>query len=159
MDIIEDKKFGLMTMVKHPVSILITTGPFVFYVILFTFVTIKRRRERNPLAVKAAKAYGKMIKQLKSIGKSNGNKTDIILDGFRDYLGDRMKLVSRAHTLSDVEGDLRAAGVGRQTLDRLQTLFERCEMERYTGAKDDNDADHLVDEAIKLLREIEKKLK
>ena len=121
---------------------------------------IVRRRRADPFASRTRRAWPNLVKALgKAEGASSGRKaSEAILDAFRNYLGDKLQIPSGALTFQDVRAPLKEKGVSPDTLDRLETLFMKCEAGRYSGNHDDGDASAMIRESLSLAKDLKRAL-
>ena len=83
-----------------------------------------------------------------------------MLEELRAYLGARLTLAPGALTWRDVEPHLRRRGVKPQTLTTLDDLFRECEAGHYAGtAEASADADSLPQRAVRLVKDIDRRLR
>ena len=109
----------------------------------------------------AKKAGSKLAK---AIQKAKQEKTmqqarAVILDAFKTYLGDKLRMPAGALTFNDVCGPLSQKGGAPETLDDLKTFFSECEAARYGQAQPDDTFDKIGDQAVNILKKLEKILK
>jgi hypothetical protein len=83
----------------------------------------------------------------------------MILDAFRNYLGDKLRMPMGALTFNDVKDRLASEGVDQGALDQLKALFEKCEAGRYAGSSGISDAVLMIEQGFQLAKELEKRLK
>jgi len=161
MSVIEKQRFGPVSWLKSPQWLCLIGIPPFLYFILFAGNIIIRRRSADPLASRARKAYGKMAGTLKKARRADSaqKSCEIILDAFRNYLGDKLRISSGAITFGDVGNILLEKGVAPEILDDLKLLFEQCEAGRYAGTSGPSDPAALVERSLSLARNLEKKLK
>lgn len=65
----------------------------------------------------------------------SATSTDRVLEAFRTYLGDRLRLSAGALTANDLRAPLQRAGVPGETIAAAEDLFRRCEASRYSGGQ------------------------
>jgi len=161
LGVIENQRLGPISWFKSPLWLCLTLVPPVFYVLLFSGVNMLRRRNVDPLKSRARKAYGRLTKALKDARgvSSAGESYGIILEAFRNYLGDKLGLPKAALTFKDVKDPLAAKGVHKDELEQLKALFEKCEAGRYAGNAGRTDAVTLTDQSVRMVKELEKKLR
>ena len=135
--------------------------PPILYLILFFASVIYRRKKKDPMGGQAKKAGSKLAKaihnakQEKTIQQSRA----VILDAFKTYLGDKLRIPAGALIFNDVAGPLSQKGVAPETLDDLKTLFSECEAARYGQARPDDSVDKIGEQAFNILKKLEKLLK
>ncbi len=112
------------------------------------------RERESPAERLARKAYARWL----AAAAASGERPDAILAAMQEYLGARLNLASGALTYRDIQQRLAHAGVNGGALDRLKTVFERCEAGRYAGAVF-GASDDLPAEARAVIAAIEEKLR
>jgi len=160
MSVLEDKRFGLLQWLRSPVWISIVGFPPFLYLVLFVGITYKKRMDADPLARRARGAYSRFQITLRAIRKdSSGRETArIILESFRQYLTDKLRMRGGVVTFNDVKGCLKDRKVDLQTCDELRDLFEKIEAGSYSGNISDIESLSLVRSASDLVQRLEKKL-
>ena len=109
-------------------------------------------------AKKAGSVLAKAIykaKQEESIQQTRA----VILDAFKTYLGDKLRIPAGALTFNDVAGPLSEKGAAFETLDDLKILFSECEATRYGQTRPDDTFDKIGEQAFNILKKLEKILK
>ncbi|SPD74206.1 exported hypothetical protein [uncultured Desulfobacterium sp.] len=161
MGVIENQPLGPVSWFKSRWWATMVLFLPVLYILLLTIAVTIRRRNADPLKVRARKAYRSLTGSLKNAGRSSSptESCNIILDAFRTYLGDRLFMNKGAVTFNDVKDKLLSEGVTQQALERLKTIFESCEAGRYAGGAGIQDAESMVEEGNKLAQELEDSLK
>lgn len=136
-------------------------GPPLIYILLLTGVYFYRHRNGDSNKVRSRKAYRRLASSLKA-GKHAATMNDgcaIVLDALRNYLGDKLHMAGNALTFNDIKERLSARGVDKKTMDELEDLFNKCEEGRYAGNAGTGDVAPVVEKALELAREIEKRVK
>lgn len=134
---------------------------------LFTLMTtvIIRRKQADPQAVLAKKAFSDLCKDLKKIrtagsGQSSEQATpDIILNVLRHYLGARLGISSRAIVFNDARSLANAKAVPEEVLDDLKSVFDECEAGRYAGTSGTTNPAVLSEKTLKTAKNLEKYFK
>ncbi len=134
--------------------------PCLFFILL-ACVAISRKRNSDPNRVLSRKALGRLKKKLNEAGKAAPDrKCDMVLDSFREYLGVKLRLPSgRAITFSDAKQKLESIGIEKDIIENLKTIFDSCEAARYAGGVTFSDSSSLINKAIGVAGELEKRLK
>jgi hypothetical protein len=160
MSVLENQIHDPVAWLKYPWAITSLAIPPALYLILFSGMMIVRRRRADPLASRGRKAWPHLVRALRKAQSvdSGGMATEIILNAFRDYLGDKLRIPSAALTFNDVKMPLKEKGVSRDNLDRLETVFIKCEAGRYAGNQGSCDASAMINEALSLARDLKRKL-
>lgn len=164
LSVLKDQAYGPTMWIRSPAWVALTGLPPLFYFILLASTAIIRRRNIDPAARQARRAYGDLLKRL---GKSKGEVSDdhhqvyaSVLGAFRQYLGSKLCLAPGALTYNDVENVLRKMGAEEDVLGRLKKLFDECEASRFAGnALAGDETSTLIDRAMTLGRDLEGSLR
>ncbi len=140
---------------------LYTVMPPVIFIILLITVTINRKRNNDPLKVMSRKAFVKLKKSLKDTESSSPDKAcEMVLDIFREYLGVKLRMPSGgAITFADARLKLDELGIEKEIIEKLKEMFESCEAGRYAGSITFKDNSTLINRALAVASELEKRLK
>ncbi len=161
MSVIENQRFGPISWLMTPVLMMAILLPPILFILLLSGVGIMRKRNSDPLKTRARKAYGNLKNSLNEAQRASsaGKSCFMILDAFRDYLGDKLRMPRGALTFNDVKDKLISKGVSQDTLDQLKALFETCDAGRYAGSGPDSDAISITEQSSTIAENLEKKLK
>jgi hypothetical protein len=120
-----------------------------------------QRRYADPQKAIARKAYGKLSKSLHKAACSSSSERayDLVLDAFRNYLGDKLRMPRGALTFYDVNDRLANNGVDQSTLKELKEIFETCEAGRYAGTAGLMNTASITERATRIAKCLEAKLK
>jgi hypothetical protein len=136
--------------------------PPVLYLLAYAGSFVYRRRKEDPLGgqiKKAGSRLSKAIHKAKDETTSPQQARIIVLDAFKRYLGDKLRIPAGALTFNDVSTPLSEKGVALETIDKLQTLFSECEAARYGQTPPDDTIEKIIKQALDLLKKLEKTLK
>ena len=143
-----------------PWPFLVAFPPSLF-VLLFAGVIINRKRNNDPAKVLSRKAFGRLHKSLKNAGDSPPDRvSELVLDAVREYLGVKLRLPSvGAITFSDARQKLESLEIEKDLIEKLKKIFDSCEAARYSGNFNADDSSTLIDKAVNIAAELEKRLK
>ncbi|MCP4681918.1 MAG: protein BatD [Desulfobacterales bacterium] len=161
LSVIENQRFRPLSWLKSPLWMFLIILPPLIYLFLVSGTVIIRKRNADPLAIQARKAYGTLTHDLKEAEKSDSEQKacELILDGIRKYLGHKLRITGGAITFEDVRTLLLEKGINEDDLLRLKDLFEKCEAGRYAGTSGLSDISTLVSLSVNLAKEFEKRLR
>jgi len=161
MSVIENQRFGPVSWLMSPAWMMAILLPPILFILLFSSVGIIRKRNSDPLKSQAKKAYGNLKKSINKAQRASsaGKSCDMILDAFRNYLGDKLRMPRGALTFNDVKEEMLSKGVSQETLDQLKTFFETCDAGRYAGSGPVPDAVSMTEQSVSIAEDLEKKLK
>jgi hypothetical protein len=161
MDVIKNQHFGPVSWFMTPIWMGMILAPPVMFLLLLTGVNLLRQRNADPQRAVARKAYGNLVKSLNKArsASSAGESCDLVLDAFRNYLGDKLRMPRGALTFNDVKDRLASNGVDQPTLKQLKELFEKCEAGRYAGTAGILDAASITEKGSRIAKGLEKQLK
>jgi hypothetical protein len=161
MDVIENQHLRPLSWFKTPPWMGVVLTPPALFLLLLAGVNIIQRRNADPQKAIARKAYGNLKKSLNNAGSASSSEKsyDLILDAFRNYLGDKLRMPRGALTFYDVNERLAGNGVDQSTLKELKELFETCEAGRYAGTAGIMNTASITEKATKAAKSLEAKLK
>jgi hypothetical protein len=160
MSVLENQIHDPVTWLKSPWVIASLAIPPSLYLILLSGTILVRRRRADPMASRSRKAWPNLVKALRKAQSADpgGMASEIILNAFRNYLGDKLQIPSAALTFKDVKTPLKEQGVDRDTLDRLEAIFMKCEAGRYAGNQETSDASAMVRESLSLAKDLKRNI-
>ena len=161
MDVIENQHLGPLSWFRTPIWMGMVLAPPALFLLLLAGVNIRQRRNADPQKAIARKAYGNLSKSLQKAGSASSSEKafDLILDAFRNYLGDKLRMPRGALTFYDVKDRLTTKGVDQSTLKELKELFETCEAGRYAGTTGIMGTASITEKATRVAKSLETKLK
>jgi len=158
LSVLDNQAVGLAAAASDPLWLSLAGLPLLGYLVLLVATTTVRRRQADPAAVEARRAYRQLAKALKA-ARAAPEGSGAVLEALRAYLGRKLRVPGAALTFRDVEAPLRERGVDPQALERLQALFEQCEAGRYAGAAPAAADKPLDDRARAIAKDLERSLK
>jgi hypothetical protein len=164
LSVLKDQAHGPAIWIKSPVWVTFIGLPPVVYFVLLASIILIRRRNADPAAQKARRAYNVLVKMLAGIKEEISmdpvKSYASVLETVRLYLGSKLRLPPGAITFNDVKDLLLEQGADDGILDRLKGLFEECEASRYAGAAVDNDGSiGIINRAVSLAKDLERILR
>ena len=159
--VIENTTGGSLSSFKSPLMKGLVLGPPAVYFLLLAGVYFYRHRNSDTRKVRSRKAYIRFSSAIKAAERS-ASKDDgcsMVLDALRNYLGDKMHIAGNALTFNDIKDRLSLKGLDEKTMGELEALFRRCEEGRYAGGIGPGDVAPMVEKALTLAKEIEKKVR
>jgi hypothetical protein len=134
LSVLKNQRLGLLV-IKSPLWISGLLLPPILYLVILLFTSIIRKKQADPKAVRAKKAYAKLKADLKKYKNSDSGqlKIDRILEALRHYLGARLQISEKAIVFNDVHSILAEKGVSEELLISLKSVFDTCESDRYSG--------------------------
>ena len=134
--------------------------------VLAAFILARRRDARagNVRLVRREQAPRSARRALRAAGQALAQNQraaffEALADALRSYFGNRLNLPPGDVTVEGLHQQLAAANVDRALAERVQTLFELCDRERFgaaAGTFDAAAAQTAVDDTAQLLRQFEK---
>lgn len=134
--VIESQVYGLKSAFRSARWLASLLAPPAVFVVLFSVVSVRRRRQENLESSRARSAYKRLCAQLRSVGRSGVDAAklcEISLAAIRSYLGDKLTVQGSTLTAADAARELRSRGVDATTIDALEELMSRCEAGAYAG--------------------------
>lgn len=135
--ILENQEFDRgETLLPTSWLLLLLIPPGLFLLVVGTSFIVTRRNQ-DPKARLAKKAFNNFIRFLKALENEKGKEVSlsyiILSEAIRRYLGDKLSLPPKAITFHDVKGTLLNHGVSAETLSCLEKIMDICEEHRYAG--------------------------
>lgn len=131
--------------------------PPVLYVLLFVSTWLFRRQMADPMGRQAKKAGAGLTKAITEARHAGAQQARImILEGFKTYLGNKLRMPAGALTFHDIRTPLEQKGVDVETLSGLKRLFSDCEAACYASVASVGDAAETIELAVMLLKKLEK---
>ena len=157
--VLRNQAFGMKAWLLTPVALsLLSFSPLTYFALLCVTLGI-RRRNSDPKALRARRAYSLFAKAMHEA--KNQEPPEIyrtVLDGLRTYLGDKLHLSSGSLTFEDVKNPCLNRCVSSLLLADLESLFKRCEAGQFAGDSSPL-GKGIADEALQLGKKIERELK
>lgn len=157
--VIENAAAGDSYSFRSPLIKALVLGPPFIYLILLAGTYFYRNRKSDSGRIRSRKAYSRLSSSLKAVGDAGTMRHGcaMVLDAMRNYLGDKLHMPGNALTFNDVKDRLSGGGLDQRTMGDLDALFRQCEEGRYAGTTEHGDAAPLVEKALMLAKEIERK--
>ena len=160
LDTIVDQRLGPGVWLRSPVWLSMVGVPPVAYGFLLAGVFFVRRRNSDPLAIRARRVFSEVSRELEALGNDNSDATaDAVSESLRKYLGAKLRMSHGALTFNDVEELLTARGVEPVVLEDLQQIIKRCEASRYAGGGFGGDSGVVASQCLALVQKLERVLK
>jgi hypothetical protein len=161
--VLKPGQFGLVSALGSPAWLAALLVPLAAYVVLFSTVTTRKRREADTEGRMARSAFRHLRQRLESIrkgGASGASLCEQVLGAMRDYLGDKFSAAGATLTTADVVKLVADAGAPGEAIDALRGVMSSCEAGAYAG---DNsvaaDRDAFIERALQSAQLLEKTLK
>jgi hypothetical protein len=131
---LSNQRIGLL-IIKSPLWMTSLVLPPMLYLVILLFTGIIRKKQADPQAARAKKAYAKLKADLKKYKNSESGQSaiDKILEALRQYLGARLQISGNAIVFNDARIILAGKGVSEELLNSLKSIFDTCESDRYSG--------------------------
>jgi hypothetical protein len=161
MTVIGELSGGSMSSLRSPLMKVLVFGPPLIYLLLLTGAYYYRHRNGDSIKVRSRKAYSRLSSAMKAGGQaaSMSDGCAMVLDALRNYLGDKLHMTGNALTFNDVKDRLSAGGLDQAAMGELEALFRKCEEGRYAGNAGTGDVAPLIQKALMLAKEIEKRVR
>ena len=159
-DVLVNQAYGPSVWLRSPAWIGAFALPPLIYLALLGFISVKRWQGKDVAGRQARRAAGEFSKMLRKLSPADTDEYyAALLEALRQYLGSRLGLAAKAITFADVRPGLASRGADKEAVERLGTIFERCEAGRYAGAAyADLDAAHLSEAALEAVKAVERSL-
>ncbi len=159
--VMENQAVDSISSLRSPRMKVMVFGPPLIYVLLLAGAHFYRRRNADSRKVRSRRAYGRFSSSLNGAGhaSSMSDGCAMVLDALRSYLGDKLHMAGNALTFNDVKDRLSAGGLDQTAINELEALFRRCEEGRYAGKAGTGDVSFLIEKALMVGKEIEKRVR
>jgi hypothetical protein len=157
--VLVDQRSGPEEWLRSPGWVTLIAGPPLAYAALLVGVVTVRRRNADPLALRARRVYGEVGRDLTALGSEPGDaSSDRVLDCLRRYLGGKLRLPHGALTFKDVQQPLADRGVVPEQLEEVKRFMQACEASRYAGGGGGSGLSTAA-QCLELVRKLEQVLK
>lgn len=153
LSVLENQKFGLLTLLEDTKLIVLFLFPFGAYLSLLFFSLYKNKINSNPQLVKKKQAYGNFIKNIKQLHTKEDFYNNLLVY-IREYISDKLQLCSVSITYNEAKQYLEKYKVPEEVLQDLKKIFDQCEAAQYGGgsfAGQDNEAIEIIKNTITTL--------
>jgi hypothetical protein len=161
-EVLERQVYRISSLVRSPLWLALILVPFLGFVALLVLTKVRQRRIADPDRLRSRKALARFRQKVRAIGtegsQSNHACADL-LDAIRAYLGDKLGSNGSALTFVDIEGKLKEREIDAGLWERLRGLFDACERGAYGGANLSVPFDELVNEAVVVIRSLDRVIK
>lgn len=156
LSVIQNQRTGFI-LVRSPAWMISAMVPPILYLMILLTTLIIRKKQADPQAMLAKKAFSKLCADLKTDAHLEYEKLKIdnVLDALRHYLGAKLRMSSQAIVFGDVYSILAEKGVSKELLNALKSIFDACEAGRYAGTTGDVDSSMLSKKTIKTAKKLE----
>jgi hypothetical protein len=134
--------------------------PLLLAIAFFIIFRKQARNNANLALVRTKKANKMALKRLKLASAYLKEKKkelfyDEVLKAFWGYLSDKLNIPMSALTKEKMKSELEKRAVASETTDHLLKLIDTCEFARYAPADGSDAMDHLFDDAVTVIEELE----
>jgi len=133
---------------------LLAAPPLVYFA-LWAGLSIRRRRDANPAATRARRAFTTLNRD---VAAARGDAA-ALLAALTRYLGDRLNLPAAALTYPDIAAALGKRGMAPGSLAALKDVFGRLEEARYAGGLTGSASAALADQLLAAAGDLERSLR
>lgn len=157
--VLENQVANPVKWLTSPAGIGVVAGFPLLYILLALVIYVHDRKKADPLSGRAKKAGKRLTRAVSAAAGIDGDPVEAmaaLISAFRSYLGDKLRLVPGALTVTEVEERLRKKGATDDIISETRALFEDCEAARYGAAADAATRDRAVERAKNLEKRLEK---
>ena len=158
--VIEAQDFGLDSILSEArVKLMLFIPPFAWLLVIGT-VIVSRKRSADPDAARSRSALRRLRGRLAGLSPDDSDETFCsgVMDSFKMYIGDKLRIAGRSLTTNEIEGFLSERGIGRELRDEVRSLLSSCEYGAYAGGSSVEGREKLVDRARDTARKMDRTL-
>ncbi len=158
--VIEAQDFGLDSILSEARVKLMLVVPPLAWLLVLGVVTVSRKRSADPDAAKSRSALRKLRGRLAGLSAADSDETFCsgVMDSFKMYLGDKLRIAGRSLTTNEIERLLSERGIDGEFSDEVKDLLSSCEYGAYAGGSAVDGRERLVDRAREMARKLDRVL-
>ena len=158
--VIEAQDFGLDSILSEARVRLMLFLPPLAWLLVLGAVVVSRKRSADPDAVKSRSALRRLRGRLAALSPDDSDETFCsgVMDSFKMYLGDKLRITGRSLTTNEIEQFLSERGIDREVTEKVKDLLSSCEFGAYAGGSSVDGREGLVDRAMDTARKLDRML-
>jgi hypothetical protein len=158
--VIEAQDFGLDSILSEARVRLMLFLPPLAWLLVLGAVVVSRKRSADPDAAKSRSAMRRLRGRLAALSPDDSDETFCsgVMDSFKMYLGDKLRITGRSLTTNEIERLLSERGIDREVTEKVKDLLSSCEYGAYAGGSSVDGRERLVDRAMDTARKLDRTL-
>ncbi len=159
-EVIEAQDFGLDSILSEAgVKLMLIIPPIAWLLVLGT-VLVSRKRSADPDAARSRSAMRRLRGRLAGLSPEDSDETFCsgVMDSFKIYLGEKLRIAGRALTTSEIERLLTERGIESGLTGEVKDLLSSCEYGAYAGGAAVDGREKLVERATDTARKLDRVL-
>lgn len=159
-EVIEAQDFGLDSILSEARVKLMLVVPPLAWLLVLGVVTVSRKRSADPDAAKSRSALRRLRGRLAGFSVADSDETFCsgVMDSFKMYLGDKLRIAGRSLTTNEIGRLLSERGIDGELSDEVKGLLSSCEYGAYAGGSAVDGRERLVDRARDTARKLDRVL-
>jgi hypothetical protein len=159
-EVIEQQDFGLGSILSDMKVRLMLVFPPLAWLVIFGIAAAARKRSSDPAAARSRSAYRRLRGRLAGLSPDDGDEAFCsgVMDSFKMYLGDKLRLPGRSLTTAEIERLLSEKGVDGESVQEVRDLLSSCEFGAYSGGSSVEGREKLVERAAETARRLDRML-
>ena len=157
-EVIEAQDFGLDSVLSEAkVKLMLVLPPLAWLLVLGT-VIFTRKRSADPDAAKSRAALRRLRGRLAGLSPDDSDEIFCsgVMDSFKMYLGDKLRIAGRSLTTNEIEMLLSERKIDRGLVDEVKDLLSSCEYGAYSGGTAVDGRGKLVERAGETARKLDR---
>jgi hypothetical protein len=158
-DLLANQRFSLLDAAFSPMHMMLWLLPLLAFAGSSVFKLATQTSPEATARKRKRQACNRALQQLHAVGSAESDRRDeIIVSALKTYLGERLDRVAGSLTADDCRDIVAASTDNAELADRFRVKVAQLEAARYASLQAESDAGQ-VEEAIELVRQVEKELK
>ncbi len=159
-EVIEAQDFGLDSILSEARVKLMLVVPPLAWLLVLGVVSVSRKRSADPDAAKSRSALRRLRGRLAGLSAGDSDETFCsgVMDSFKMYLGDKLRIAGRSLTTGEIERLLSERGIDGELTDEVKSLLSSCEYGAYAGGSSLEGREKLVDRTRDTARKLDRVL-
>lgn len=157
-EILDRQEYRISKIVGSPLWLAVTLVPFLAFVALLAYLTVRQKVLSDPHRSRSNKAFPRFKQKVRVIEVESLGHSDTcsaLLNALKTYLGDKTGSTRSGLTSSEAAESLLAKGIPPGVAARLKDLIDACEEGSYGGIAGEKTAHELAAEALDLVRSLD----
>jgi hypothetical protein len=157
-EVIEQQDFGLDSILSDARVKLMLIVPPLAWLAVFGTVILTRRRSADPGAARSRSALRRLRGGLAALSPGDSDEAFCsgVMDSFKIYLGDKLRIAGRSLTAGEIERLLSERGTDGELTDEVNGLLSSCEYGAYAGGSSVESRERLVERAVETARKLDR---
>ncbi len=158
--VIEAQDFGLDSVLSEAKVKLMLFLPPLAWLLVLGAVIVSRKRSADPDAAKSRSALRRLRGRLAGLSSDDSDEIFCsgVMDSFKMYLGDKLRIPGRSLTTNEIERLLSERKIDGELVDEVKDLLSSCEYGAYAGGSAIDGRERLTGRAGETARKLDRRL-